>query len=119
MSGIGEVVKELRETMADMLKNSYDILTIGQYLQPSQFHLPVERFVPPDELRSLRAKVFETFFSKGLAASPSSEVPSKSAASMMRLSNPSESVSTKRRVKKRGKEKSFKIREGMVADYYT
>jgi lipoic acid synthetase len=91
MSGRAEAVAELRETMADLLKNSCDILTLGQYVQPSQFHMPVERFVPPGEFGSLRAEVLERG-SKGRAAAPPTEVPSKSAPSMMRLSNPSENI---------------------------
>jgi lipoyl synthase len=68
MSGLGEVVEELRETIADLLKNNCDILTLGQYSQSSQFHLPVERFVPPEELGSLRAEVLELGFN-GVASS--------------------------------------------------
>lgn len=62
-------MEELRETMADLLKNSCDILTLGQYSQSSQFHLPVERFVPPEEFGSLRAEVLE-LGCKGVASSP-------------------------------------------------
>jgi lipoic acid synthetase len=69
MLGLGETVEELRETMADLLKNNCDILTLGQYLQPSRSHLPVERFVPPEEFDSLRTEALELGF-KGVASSP-------------------------------------------------
>lgn len=49
MVGIGETKEEVIELMSDLVKHECDILTIGQYLQPTKMHLPVDRFVPPDE----------------------------------------------------------------------
>jgi len=49
MVGLGEDVEELYEVMRDLRANGVDMLTIGQYLQPSRHHLPVSRFVTPDE----------------------------------------------------------------------
>jgi lipoic acid synthetase len=47
--GMGERPDEVREAMADLRDAGCDILTIGQYLQPTKFHLPVDRWVTPDE----------------------------------------------------------------------
>lgn len=53
MLGLGETADELDALMEDLVRNSVDILTAGQYLQPTPAHLPVERFVPPDEFRAV------------------------------------------------------------------
>jgi lipoic acid synthetase len=47
--GMGERPDEIREAMADIRETGCDILTIGQYLQPTKFHLPVDRWVTPQE----------------------------------------------------------------------
>ncbi|NIP85936.1 MAG: lipoyl synthase, partial [Planctomycetales bacterium] len=47
MLGLGETREELLETLADLLDAGCDFLTLGQYLQPSLAHLPVDRYVPP------------------------------------------------------------------------
>ena len=49
MLGLGETKEEVIEVMSDLREASCDLLTIGQYLQPSPKHHPVVRFVPPDE----------------------------------------------------------------------
>ncbi len=49
MVGIGEKPEEVLELMKDLVSYGCDILTIGQYLQPSKVHLPVDRFVTPEE----------------------------------------------------------------------
>ncbi|MGW8193710.1 MAG: lipoyl synthase [Desulforhopalus sp.] len=69
MLGLGETIDELKATMADLLKNDCDILTLGQYLQPSKSHLPVERFVPPEEFDSLKEYAKNLGF-KGVASGP-------------------------------------------------
>jgi lipoic acid synthetase len=51
MVGIGEKPEEVLELMKDLVSHGCDILTIGQYLQPTKEHLPVDRFVTPDEFR--------------------------------------------------------------------
>jgi lipoic acid synthetase len=51
MVGLGETNAEILEVMGDLRDNGVDMLTIGQYLQPSRSHLPVTRFVHPDEFR--------------------------------------------------------------------
>ena len=55
MLGLGETLHEVREVMRDMRAHHVDMLTLGQYLQPSRSHLPVERFVTPDEFNELKA----------------------------------------------------------------
>jgi lipoic acid synthetase len=47
--GMGETPEEVAEAMADLADARVDILTMGQYLQPTRFHLPVDRWVHPDE----------------------------------------------------------------------
>jgi len=54
MLGLGEEREELLKTMRDLVEHGVDILTLGQYLQPTKEHLPVERFVHPDEFNELR-----------------------------------------------------------------
>jgi len=49
MVGLGETRGELVQMMADLRAGDCDLLTIGQYLQPSSFHHPVVRYVPPEE----------------------------------------------------------------------
>ncbi len=49
MLGLGETPDEVRATMEDLRAYGVDILTLGQYLQPTREHLPVMRFVPPEE----------------------------------------------------------------------
>ena len=49
MVGLGETDEEVYEVMADMRAHDIDMITIGQYLQPSKSHAPVDRFVHPDE----------------------------------------------------------------------
>jgi lipoic acid synthetase len=51
MLGIGEKMDEVLELMKDLVSSGCNILTIGQYLQPTKMHLPVDRFVPPEEFK--------------------------------------------------------------------
>ena len=51
MVGLGEKSEEVLDTLADLRHVSCEIVTIGQYLRPSKGHLPVERFVTPEEFR--------------------------------------------------------------------
>jgi lipoic acid synthetase len=53
MLGLGETTEELFETLADLRAIGCDLLTLGQYLQPSPRHLPAERYVPPQEFDEL------------------------------------------------------------------
>ncbi len=54
MLGLGETFDEVRNVMADLVETGCDILTLGQYLQPTQRHLPVRRFIHPDEFIQLK-----------------------------------------------------------------
>jgi len=49
MLGLGETRDELMDVCADLRAVGCDIITLGQYLQPSPDHLPVDRYVPPEE----------------------------------------------------------------------
>lgn len=49
MLGLGETLEEVLEVCADLREVGVEMLTLGQYLQPTPEHLPVERFVPPEE----------------------------------------------------------------------
>jgi lipoyl synthase len=54
MVGLGETNEEILEVMRDLRAHHVDMLTVGQYLQPSKHHLPVLRFVHPDEFAMFR-----------------------------------------------------------------
>ena len=53
MLGLGEELDEVREVMRDLRAHDCEMLTIGQYLQPTRYHLPVSRYVTPEEFREL------------------------------------------------------------------
>jgi lipoyl synthase len=63
MIGLGETKEDLIEAMDDLRANNVDILTIGQYLQPSKKHLPVEKYYHPEEFAELK----EIALSKGFS----------------------------------------------------
>ncbi|HJP51250.1 MAG: lipoyl synthase [Pseudomonadales bacterium] len=54
MLGLGEDIDEVIEVMSDLREHKVEMLTLGQYLQPSRDHLKVERFVHPDEFKMLK-----------------------------------------------------------------
>lgn len=54
MLGLGETKNEVIQTLKDLHNVGIDVVTIGQYLQPTKKHLPVQRFVHPDEFAELR-----------------------------------------------------------------
>ncbi len=54
MVGLGETLAEIKETMVEIRSWDVDILTIGQYLQPSRQHLPVANFYTPEEFEELK-----------------------------------------------------------------
>jgi lipoic acid synthetase len=69
MVGLGEERNEILQVMDDLRAADVDFLTIGQYLQPTRKHHPVERFVPPDEFKAYET----TAYAKGflmVASSP-------------------------------------------------
>lgn len=63
MVGLGETKEELLEAMDDLRANNVDILTLGQYLQPSKKHLEVQKYYHPDEFAELREIALEKGFS--------------------------------------------------------
>jgi len=69
MLGLGETFDEVIEVMQDLRRHGCDMLTLGQYLQPSREHLPVDRYVPPEEFEELRLKGEEMGF-KNIASGP-------------------------------------------------
>jgi len=63
MVGCGETNEEIIEVMHDMRAHKIDMITIGQYLQPSRDHLPVDRFVTPEEFKEFETIAKELGFS--------------------------------------------------------
>ena len=62
MLGLGETKEEVLQTMKDLRSNGVDVITLGQYLQPSSRHLPVLRFVHPDEFAEYTAAGYDMGF---------------------------------------------------------
>jgi len=69
MLGLGEEISEIEQVMQDLRDHNVDMLTLGQYLQPSRHHLPVVRYVHPDEFNRLR-EVGEAMGFKHVASGP-------------------------------------------------
>lgn len=56
MLGLGETDEEILQTLMDLRSHSVDMLTLGQYLQPSKFHMPVARYITPTQFQQLKAQ---------------------------------------------------------------
>jgi lipoic acid synthetase len=69
MLGLGEFPEEVEKTLEDLLYVGCSILTLGQYLRPTQEHLQVERFIHPEEFDSWRESALKIGFS-GVASGP-------------------------------------------------
>ncbi len=69
MVGLGETTDEIRAVLRDLREVDCEILTLGQYLAPSDAHVPVERFVRPEEFDGLRAEAEKMGFA-AVAAGP-------------------------------------------------
>lgn len=69
MVGLGETKEEIIQVMKDLRAHDVDMITIGQYLQPSRDHLPVDRFVHPDEFDEY-AKIADELGFKHAASGP-------------------------------------------------
>ncbi len=69
MVGLGETEDEVFQTMQDLRKAAVDILTIGQYLQPTRSHLPVVEFIPPERFARYKDRAREFGF-KSVMAGP-------------------------------------------------
>jgi lipoic acid synthetase len=68
MLGVGETFDEIVEVLKDLRAHGCEMLTLGQYLQPSQAHLPVLRYVPPEEFDRLGAIASELGFTSVASA---------------------------------------------------
>jgi lipoic acid synthetase len=64
MIGLGETCEQIHQTLSDLKMNGCDILTIGQYIQPSKEHLPVAKYYAPDEYEKLKLMAKETGFTR-------------------------------------------------------
>ena len=64
MLGVGETNEEIIQVMRDMRAAGVDMLTLGQYLQPTEHHLPVARYVEPEQFRLFEGLVYELGFSQ-------------------------------------------------------
>ena len=62
MVGLGETNEEILQVMRDLRAHGVTMLTIGQYLQPSKHHLPVERYVHPDEFDMFKREAYTMGF---------------------------------------------------------
>ena len=62
MVGLGETDDEILAVMRDMRAHGIDMLTIGQYLQPTQAHLPVLRYVHPDTFATFEREAYAMGF---------------------------------------------------------
>lgn len=62
MVGLGETMAELLDVMADLRAHDVEMLTVGQYLQPSNFHLPVSRYWTPEEFKDIETAGLEMGF---------------------------------------------------------
>ena len=69
MLGLGETKDEVLEAMDDLRKAGCDLLTLGQYLAPSEYHHPVVRYVPPEEFAEYEARALKRGF-KAVASAP-------------------------------------------------
>ena len=55
MVGLGETDDEVKQCLIDLRKHDVDMVTIGQYLAPSRYHLPVARYVHPDQFADYKS----------------------------------------------------------------
>jgi lipoic acid synthetase len=62
MVGLGETDDEILQVMRDMRAHDIDMLTLGQYLAPSQHHLPVRRYVTPEQFRTFEREAYAMGF---------------------------------------------------------
>ncbi len=62
MVGLGETDEEILDVMRDLRTHDVDMLTIGQYLQPSQAHLPLVRYVTPEQFAVFESAALEMGF---------------------------------------------------------
>jgi lipoyl synthase len=63
MLGLGETIDEIRQTMLDLREVNCNILTVGQYLQPTKKHLPIRKYYTPDEFKAIKVEGMAMGFS--------------------------------------------------------
>jgi len=69
MLGLGETNEEVEETLKDLRAHDVEMVTLGQYLQPSRYHLPVSRYVNPDEFKQF-GEIGKDLGFKNIASGP-------------------------------------------------
>ena len=69
MVGLGETMDELKEALVDLRSVDCDLVTFGQYLQPTKRHLKIERYYHPDEFNELKSIAYAMGF-KFVASGP-------------------------------------------------
>ncbi len=69
MLGLGETDDEIKQTLRDLRAHDVDMLTLGQYLQPSKFHMPVVRYITPQQFKEL-ADYADSIGFKNVASGP-------------------------------------------------
>ena len=69
MLGLGETEEEIIQTMTDLSQHQVEMITLGQYLQPSRYHMPVTRFVTPKEFQQF-AEIAKQLGFKNVASGP-------------------------------------------------
>ena len=69
MLGLGETDEEIKQTLLDLRAHDVDMLTLGQYLQPSKFHIPVTRYITPAQFKKF-AEFAENIGFKNVASGP-------------------------------------------------
>ena len=69
MVGLGESFEEMVDTLAALREHHVQVLTIGQYLRPTERHLPIVRYWHPDEFKALETQAYELGF-EHVAAGP-------------------------------------------------
>lgn len=69
MLGLGETDEEIKQTLQDLRRHDVDMLTLGQYLQPSKFHMPVQRYITPKQFDELAEFAKQIGF-KNVASGP-------------------------------------------------
>jgi lipoic acid synthetase len=62
MLGLGETEEEVKDALHDLREAQVDVVTIGQYLQPSKKHLPVQQFITPDVFKKLEVFALDLGF---------------------------------------------------------
>jgi lipoic acid synthetase len=64
MLGVGETEKQVIDVLKDLRRHNVDMLTLGQYLQPSKHHLAVENYIHPDEFKNYKTIAIKLGFTQ-------------------------------------------------------